>query len=72
MQTQVKDWTPEEIGRLRRQLRFTQAEFGEKCGVHYVTVARWEKGDWKPGLSKLRHLDALAYGLEHPVEESPQ
>jgi len=48
------------VKRLRRALGMTQKEMGDKIGVSYITVNRWEKGHHKPSslaLMKIRNLE---------------
>jgi len=43
-----KPIAPEEILAIRKALKETQREFGERLGVDPVTVSRWERGASSP------------------------
>ena len=36
--------TKEEVRRIRKRLKLTQAKFAKELGVHRITVVRWEAG----------------------------
>jgi DNA-binding transcriptional regulator YiaG len=40
--TRARPWTPKRLKLLRKRLKLTQKELGERLGVHVVTVTRWE------------------------------
>jgi DNA-binding transcriptional regulator YiaG len=45
----------------RKHLRMTKAALGQRLGVHYHTVARWEKGRFMPDRAdRPRLIEALA------------
>ena len=48
--------------RLRREKKLTQAEVGEKLNYSDKTISKWERGDGVPDLSALMDLSAL-YGV---------
>lgn len=52
-------WTPKRLKALRRRLKLTQKELGEKIGVHVVTVTRWETGAFEPSGLAVEKLDQL-------------
>lgn len=37
-----------EIQSLRKHLRLNQVEFAQLCGVHPITVSKWERGEASP------------------------
>ncbi len=41
---------------MRKKNRMTQTELGEKLGVSYMTVRRWETGKSKPKLDEMNKL----------------
>lgn len=49
-------YTPEEIYRIRYQLRLTQAELAAKLGVKTDTIRSWEAGRREPGAPALKLL----------------
>ena len=55
----VVKYTPEEIKRLRLNLRFTQAHFGALLGVSLKTIQAWEAGINKPNGTALRVFQVL-------------
>lgn len=40
----------------------TQAQIAEKCGVGQGTVSHWERGEWKPSVTRLPKV-AEVYGV---------
>jgi putative transcriptional regulator len=36
--------TKDEIRELRERLGLNQEQFGNKIGVHFITISRWERG----------------------------
>ena len=52
----------ENLIRLRRDKKLTQAEVGEKLNYSDKTISKWERGDGVPDLSALMELAAL-YGV---------
>ena len=44
----VKNWTAKQIKKFRKELRITQAKFGEMVGVGKITVFQWERGERTP------------------------
>jgi len=62
---------------LRKQKGLSQTELGERVGVHYTHIGRYERGVSRPGADTLKRLaDALGvsgdYLLEGAVEEAAQ
>lgn len=56
-----KTWTPAKIRELRREvLKLEQAELATLLSVHSNTVARWERGEFRPDLATQRMLSHLA------------
>ena len=60
---------------LRKQKDLSQTELGERVGVHYTHIGRYERGVSRPGADTLKRLaDALGvsgdYLLEGAVEEA--
>jgi len=51
--------TPDEIRALRERLGLTQAEMGEKLGVHLRTYQQWEYGRRRPGAATRKLLSIL-------------
>jgi len=59
----------QEFGRRLRELReqagLTQAQLGEKIGVGWLAVSRWENGTREPGWGNVKALaDALGVSCE--------
>jgi DNA-binding transcriptional regulator YiaG len=52
--------TPEELKRLRRQLRITQAQLAGALGVRSETVARWEIGSRRISEPMARLIERVA------------
>ena len=44
----MKNWTPKQIKRFRKELELTQTKFGEMVGVGKITVFQWERGERTP------------------------
>lgn len=51
-----------DVKRLRRALKFSQAEFSARIGVDQATVSRWETGASQPSGPALRLLQSLRDG----------
>ncbi len=45
---QMPNVAPKNIADARNRLRLTQPEFGQLCGVHWMTVSKWERGQLEP------------------------
>jgi transcriptional regulator with XRE-family HTH domain len=65
----------ERLRELRKQKGLSQSELGERVGVHYTHVGRYERGVSRPAADTLKRLaDALGvsgdYLLEGTVEEA--
>ena len=69
------DGFAERLRELRKQKGLSQAELGERVGIHYTHVGRYERGVSRPAADTLKRLaDALGvsgdYLLEGTVEEA--
>lgn len=53
------EWTKEKIKKLRDDLLLSQEKFGERVGVSFQTVYRWEKGESKPSFLAQEKLTLL-------------
>lgn len=52
------------IGELRREKKMTQQQLGDKVGVSFKTISKWENGRGMPELSSLKPLsDALQISI---------
>lgn len=68
------------IAKLRKQKDLTQRELGEKVGVGYRAVSKWETGQTMPDISIINELstilgissDELLKGELNPQEEKPE
>lgn len=49
----------EQIKRVRLQLHLSQTEFGEKLGVSFTTVNRWENNKSEPSYKAIRAFEQL-------------
>ena len=47
------------IRNFREQMRWTQADLAERCGVAKSTVSKWETGERKPGIIMLKKLASI-------------
>ncbi len=56
----------QKIRKLRRERDWTQAELGERAGINYRNITRYESGKLRPGLKVLRKLAAA---LEVPLDD---
>ena len=56
----------EAIGKLRKKMLLTQAEFANLLGVSFGTVNRWESGKYEPTMKVKRKLAPFfkKYGIE--------
>ncbi len=73
--TPPPDGFAERLRELRKQKGLSQSELGERVGVHYTHVGRYERGVSRPAADTLKRLaDALGvsgdYLLEGTVEEA--
>ena len=41
----MKNWTPKQIKKFRKELELTQTKFGEMVGVAKITVFQGERGE---------------------------
>jgi transcriptional regulator with XRE-family HTH domain len=55
--------TAKRIIEARKGLSLSQVAFAERCGIHHVTLARWETGQVKPSLENLKKV-AVAAGVD--------
>lgn len=53
------------VQKLRKQLKLTQNQLAEICGVHPVTVSNWERGARQPDI---KSLEVLAHTLHVTVD----
>ena len=44
----MKNWTPKQTKKFRKELNLTQTKFGEMVGVGKITVFQWERGERTP------------------------
>ena len=55
-----KDWSSDEIKKLRKKLKMSQNTFAVCLDVVQITIHRWEKGESRPTLLAKRALSRLA------------
>ncbi len=68
--TTRKRWTPDEIRALRKAMKLTQAQFGERLGYsRRATVTDLEKGRYAPSGPAMLHLDRLAREVEEAADD---
>lgn len=61
----VKEYTPEEIQKLRKRCKVSQAVFAASLNTGPSTVQKWEQGQKKPSKLALKLLSLVdKYGLE--------
>jgi transcriptional regulator with XRE-family HTH domain len=75
VKTPLPDGFAERLRELRKQKGLSQTELGERVGVHYTHIGRYERGVSRPAADTLKRLaDALGvsgdYLLEGAVEEA--
>lgn len=66
--------TPAEIRALRTRLGLTQAELGERLGVSFASINRWENGQARPSalaVAKLAELQGLLVSAPTPTHAAP-
>ncbi|MGI9705221.1 helix-turn-helix domain-containing protein [Pseudomonas aeruginosa] len=54
----------ERIKAIRKTKGLTQAQVAERCGYDPVTISRFERGDYAPGIES---LDAIGRVLDVPI-----
>ena len=62
--------TPDELKRIRKRLRLTQAELAKELGVTRVSVARWEVGIYAVPEMAARLLEHLVRERRGPTQKS--
>jgi DNA-binding transcriptional regulator YiaG len=62
--------TPDEVKRIRKRLRLTQAELAKELGVTRVSVARWEVGIYAVPEMAARLLEHLVKERRGPPQKS--
>jgi len=75
VKTRLPNGLAERLRELRKQKGLSQTELGERVGVHYTHIGRYERGVSRPAADTLKRLaDALGvsgdYLLEGAVEEA--
>lgn len=56
---------------LRRQKNFSQTELGQRAGLHYTHIGRYERGEARPTADALKRLaDALGVSGDYLLEGS--
>jgi len=63
----MRDVTPDDIRRIRKELGFSQEEFARTMWVTFGTVNRWEAGRSAPTALNLRVLSLLKESLARPA-----
>ena len=56
----------EKIRGYRKKKKITQSELGEKLGISYMTLRRWEIGERQPNLEQIKKIAEI---LEAPLED---
>lgn len=60
---------PQRLRQLRRQKNLSQAQLGERAGVHYTHISKYERGVSSPSLETIRGLaDALGVSTDFLME----
>lgn len=59
MSTLSRALSPGYLTTLREALGLTQKEFGERIGVHKLSVSRWERGAGRPSATALAAIEKL-------------
>ena len=52
------------IKQLRQEMKLTQEEFANECGVVFSTVNRWEKGHTRPSPMALKLIGLMLSALK--------
>ncbi len=55
----LKDYTPDDIRKIRQESKVSQAVFAKFLNVKTITVAAWEQGTKKPGSTAVKILDIV-------------
>jgi putative transcriptional regulator len=55
----LKDYTPDDIRKIRQDSKVSQAVFAKFLNVKTITVAAWEQGTKKPGSTAVKILDIV-------------
>lgn len=55
----LRDYSPEEIKKIRASTKASQAVFASFLNVKKVTVAAWEQGSKKPSSTAIKILDLV-------------
>ena len=63
----MRDMTPDDIRRIRKEIGFSQEEFARTMWVTFGTVNRWEVGRSAPSPIHLRLLNLLKESLTRPA-----
>jgi transcriptional regulator with XRE-family HTH domain len=65
--------TGQKIRKLRRERDWTQAELGEKAGINFRNLNRYEHDRFKPGVRVLGRLaDAFGVSVDDLLGEEPR
>ena len=59
-----RQYTPNEIKRLRKRMGFTLAQMAKRIDVALETYHRWEKGSFQPNLESFLKLQRIEAKLE--------
>ena len=57
--------TGEQIKELRESLKLSQEMFGQRIGVSFITIHRWEAGKSKPHKSFMKKMERIQKGQTH-------
>ena len=52
------------IKQLRQEMKLTQEEFANECGVVFSTINRWEKGHTRPSPMALKLIASMLFTLK--------
>lgn len=47
-------------------LGFSKYRIAKRLGVHWITVRRWEKGEFNPSVEQIEKMEAMATGKDLP------
>jgi DNA-binding XRE family transcriptional regulator len=63
-------WTGDRVVRLRDAMGLTRKELAQVLKIHWFTIGRWERDEFRPGTEAEHKLDALLkLALQQAVEE---